>query len=99
MSFERGNIPKKSLHIGVISIMHEMGIIFAHNERGEPVFYYQNDPFRVIHANLWSPENLRIIADYIEAFPESRKIDEKKESDYHQNLEKMLKALKPLKTK
>ena len=76
MDFERGQDPKKSMGIGVSLRLEESDCMFTHTSLGEPVFIKKDAPNAsdAIRPRDWTVEQLRLFADYMEAYPECTKI-------------------------
>ena len=75
-NFERGMDPKESMELGVDARLKELGCRFAHTRLGEPIFVKGEDPDTTISVRPlnWNSKQLRAIADYLDAHPESTKI-------------------------
>jgi D-alanine-D-alanine ligase-like ATP-grasp enzyme len=71
MNFERNVSPKKAMNIGVEARLKEIGFEFRYTSLGDPVFVKKGatDASYGIHVRNWTVEQLRVIADYIEANP------------------------------
>lgn len=76
MDFERGQDPMTALDIGVDAKLKELGCRFAHTQLGEPIFIKEEDSDTIISIRPlnWNSKQLRAIADYLDAHPESTKI-------------------------
>jgi hypothetical protein len=72
MDFERGLDPKESMGIGVDARLKELGCKFAH-QLGEPVFVKEEDQDIILRPLDWNSQQLRAMADYLDAHPESTK--------------------------
>lgn len=75
MNFERGLDPKESMGIGVDARLKELGCRFAHTRMGEPIFVKGDDPDTTISVRPlnWNSDQLRAMADYLDAHPEATK--------------------------
>jgi hypothetical protein len=75
-NFERGLDPKESMEIGVDARLKELGCRFTHTRLGEPIFVKGEDPDTTISVRPlnWNSKQLRAMADYLDAHPESTKI-------------------------
>jgi hypothetical protein len=73
-NFERGLEPKESMGIGVDALLKELGVKFAHTQLGEPVFIKEEDRDMILRPLDWNSQQLRAIADYLDAHPESTKV-------------------------
>ena len=71
--FERGLDPKKAMGVGLEQMMINYGIRFDRSSSGKGRFR-KNSWGNGLEVNTWSPEELRLIADYIEANPDCKKI-------------------------
>jgi hypothetical protein len=74
MDFERGLEPKESIGIGVDAHLKELGCKFAHTQLGEPVFVKEEDRDILLRPLDWNSQQLRAMADYLDAHPESIKV-------------------------
>lgn len=72
-NFERGLEPKKAIGIGLDQALKSYGITFDRNFKGEGRFR-RNGWTNGLEVSLWSPAELRMIADYIEVNPDCKKI-------------------------
>jgi len=74
MNFERSLEPKESMGIGVDAHLKELGCKFAHTQLGEPVFVKEEDRDIILRPLDWDSKQLRAMADYLDAHPESTKV-------------------------
>lgn len=72
-NFKRGLEPKKAIGIGLDQALKSYGITFDRNFKGEGRFR-RNGWTNGLEVSLWSPVELRMIADYIEVNPDCKKI-------------------------
>jgi hypothetical protein len=72
-SFERGMDPKKAMEIGLDQVLKNKGIIFDRNFKGEGRFH-KSSWDNGLEVSSWTSAELRLIADYIEANPDCKKI-------------------------
>lgn len=76
MDFERTtDNALKSMGIGVDARLKDLGVKFLRTQHGEPIFVKGEDPQSTISVRPvnWTSEQLRSIADYLDAHPESSK--------------------------
>ena len=75
-NFERGMDPKESMELGVDARLKELGCRFAHTRMGEPIFVKGEDPDTTVSVRPlnWNSKQLRAMADYLDAHPESVKV-------------------------
>jgi len=78
MNFERGLDPKESMGIGVDALLKQLGVKFAHTQLGDPIFVKEEEPDTTVSIRplIWDSKQLRAIADYMDAHPESTKVIE-----------------------
>ncbi len=76
MDFERNIPPKKAMTIGVEAKLKEVGVAAKCTELGECVFIKKDaiDGKDGIRPRKWTAEQLRAIADYIDADPSCKKL-------------------------
>jgi GrpB-like predicted nucleotidyltransferase (UPF0157 family) len=76
MDFERHTEdPLKSMGIGVDARLKDLGCKFVRTQHGEPIFVKGDDPQTTVSVRPvnWNAEQLRAIADYLDAHPEANK--------------------------
>lgn len=73
-NFERGLVPEKAMRIGLDQVLKNNGITFDRSIKGEGRFR-KNEWSNGLEVSSWSPAELRIIADYIDAHPECIKVE------------------------
>ena len=76
MDFERHTEdPLKSMGIGVDARLKDLGCKFVRTQHGEPIFVKGDEPQTTISVRPvnWNAEQLRAMADYLDAHPESTK--------------------------
>ena len=84
MDFERHTEdPLKSMGIGVDARLKDLGCKFVRTQHGEPIFVKGDDPQTTVSVRPvnWNAEQLRAIADYLDAHPEANKCIEVIEDD------------------
>lgn len=76
MDFERTtDNALKSMGIGVDARLKDLGVKFLRTQHGEPIFVKGEDPQTTVSVRPvnWNAEQLRAIADYLDAHPETTK--------------------------
>jgi GrpB-like predicted nucleotidyltransferase (UPF0157 family) len=84
MDFERQtDNPLKSMGIGVDARLKDTGVKFLRTQHGEPIFVKGEDPQTTVSVRPvnWNAEQLRAMADYLDAHPETTKCIEVIEDD------------------
>jgi hypothetical protein len=71
--FERGLNPKIAMGIGLDQVLKTYGITFDRTKQGHGRFR-KNEWSNGLEVSSWSSTQLRIIANYIDAFPDCKKI-------------------------
>ena len=71
-NFERHEDPLKAMGIGLEASLKDAGITL--NPKNG---VFEKSPRGQIYAQSWSPEELRKIADFMEAYPECRQCETK----------------------
>ena len=76
MNFERGQDPKAAMGIGIDARLKELGCTFKHTTIGEPIFVKEGekDASESVRPLIWNSQQLRAIADYLDAHPDSVKV-------------------------
>ena len=69
IKFKRGIDPKEAMTTGLVSSLEKYNIKLTHDIAGNVIFT-KGDAFRDRIYAVWPPEELRALANYMEAYPD-----------------------------